>query len=121
MESQAEPPAIDSPCECEHNNPDSLDARTFFTVVLAVAPAVTMNEASSLSPAESPVELLVVVVVKAPLEPFPNPPESQAEPLAESLLELLVVVVVKALLEPFSEPQPPAEQSIEPPTKTHFE
>ena len=41
--------AIDSPCECEHNNPDSLDARLFFTVVLAVAPAVTMDEASSLS------------------------------------------------------------------------
>ena len=40
---------IDSPCECEHNNPDSLDARLFFTVVLAVAPAVTMDEASSLS------------------------------------------------------------------------
>ena len=43
--------AIDSPCECEHNNPDSLDARLFFTVVLAVAPAVTMDEASSLSEA----------------------------------------------------------------------
>jgi len=41
-------PAIDSPCECEHNNPDSLDARLF--LVLAVAPAVTMDEASSLSP-----------------------------------------------------------------------
>jgi len=41
--------AIDSPCECEHNNPDSLDARLFFTVVLAVAPAVTMDGASSLS------------------------------------------------------------------------
>ena len=41
--------AIDSPCECEHNNPDSLDAQLFFTVVLAVAPAVTMDEASSLS------------------------------------------------------------------------
>ena len=40
---------LDSPCECEHNNPDSLDARLFFTVVLAVAPAVTMDEASSLS------------------------------------------------------------------------
>ena len=40
---------IDSPCECEHNNPDSLDARLFFTVVLAVAPAVTMDEASFLS------------------------------------------------------------------------
>jgi len=40
---------IDSPCECEHNNSDSLDARLFFTVVLAVAPAVTMDEASSLS------------------------------------------------------------------------
>ena len=41
--------AIDSPCECKHNNPDSLDARLFFTVVLAVAPPVTMDEASSLS------------------------------------------------------------------------
>jgi len=41
--------AIDSPCECEHNNPDSLDARLFPSVVLAVAPAVTMDEASSLS------------------------------------------------------------------------
>ena len=41
--------AIDSPCECEHNNPDSLDARLFFTVVLAIAPAVAMDEASSLS------------------------------------------------------------------------
>jgi len=38
---------IDSPCECEHNNPDSLDARLFFTVVLAVAPAVTMDEAGA--------------------------------------------------------------------------
>jgi len=27
--------AIDSPCECEHNNPDSLDARLFPSVVLA--------------------------------------------------------------------------------------
>ena len=44
--------AIDSPCECEHNNPDSLDARLFFTVVLAVAPAVTMDEAPSLSRVE---------------------------------------------------------------------
>ena len=26
---------IDSPCECEHNNPDSLDARLFPSVVLA--------------------------------------------------------------------------------------
>jgi len=40
--------AIDSPCEYEHNNPDSLDARLFSSVVLAVAPAVTMDEASSL-------------------------------------------------------------------------
>ena len=39
----------DSPCECEHNDPDSLDARLFPSVVLAVAPAVTMDEASSLS------------------------------------------------------------------------
>jgi len=44
--------SIDSPCECEQNNPDSLDARLFFTVVLAVAPAVTMDEASSLSNGE---------------------------------------------------------------------
>ena len=41
--------AIDSPCECEHNNPDSLDAPLFPSVVSAVAPAVTMDEASSLS------------------------------------------------------------------------
>ena len=41
--------SIDSPCECEHNNPDLLDARLFPSVVLAVAPAVTMDEASSLS------------------------------------------------------------------------
>ena len=40
--------AMDSPCECEHNNPDSLDARLFPSVVLAVAPAVTMDEASYL-------------------------------------------------------------------------
>ena len=39
---------IDAPCECEHNNPDSLDARLFPSVVLAVTPAVTMDEASSL-------------------------------------------------------------------------
>jgi len=37
--------AIDSPCECEHNNPDSLDARLFPSVVLAVALVVTMVEA----------------------------------------------------------------------------
>jgi len=41
--------AIDSPCVCEHNNPDSLDSGLFPSVVLAVAPAVTMDEASSLS------------------------------------------------------------------------
>ena len=41
--------AIDSPCECEHNDPDSLDARLFSSVVLAVAPAVIMDDASSLS------------------------------------------------------------------------
>jgi len=41
--------AIDSSCECEHNTPDSLDARLFPSVVLAVAPAMTMDEASSLS------------------------------------------------------------------------
>jgi len=40
--------AIDSPCECEHTNPDSLDARLFPSVVLAAAPAVTIDEASSL-------------------------------------------------------------------------
>jgi len=41
---------IDSSCECEDNNhPDSLDARLFPSVVLTVAPAVTMNEAYSLS------------------------------------------------------------------------
>jgi len=39
---------IDSPCECEHTNPDSLDARLFPSVVLAIAPAVAMDEASSL-------------------------------------------------------------------------
>jgi len=40
---------IDSLCECEHNNPDSLDARRLFlSVVLAVAPAVYMDEATSL-------------------------------------------------------------------------
>jgi len=39
---------IDSPCACEHKNPDSLDARLFPSVVLAVAPAVIMDEASSL-------------------------------------------------------------------------
>ena len=39
---------IDSPFECEHNNPDSLDARLFPSVVLAVAPGV-MDEESSLS------------------------------------------------------------------------
>jgi len=38
-----------SPCECEHHNPDSLDARLFPSVVLAVAPAVAMDDASSLS------------------------------------------------------------------------
>jgi len=43
------PPSLDSPCECEHSNLDSLDARLFPFVVLAVAPAVTMDEASSLS------------------------------------------------------------------------
>jgi len=40
---------IDSPCECEHNIPDSLDARLVSSVVLAVAPAVAMDQASSLS------------------------------------------------------------------------
>jgi len=33
-------------CECEHNNPDSLDAR-LFPSVLAVAPALTLDKASS--------------------------------------------------------------------------
>ena len=47
--SSASSVAIDSPCEREHNNPDSLDARLFPSVVLAVAPAVTMDKASSLS------------------------------------------------------------------------
>jgi len=41
-------PPIDSPCECEHKNPDCLDARLFSSVVLAVAPALTMDDASSL-------------------------------------------------------------------------
>jgi len=40
--------SIDSPCECVHNHPDSLDARLFSSVVLAVAPAVAMDETSSL-------------------------------------------------------------------------
>jgi len=31
---------MDSPCECEQNDPDSIDARLFPSVVLAVAPAV---------------------------------------------------------------------------------
>ena len=33
----------------KHNNPEFLDARVFPSVVLAVAHAVTMDEASSLS------------------------------------------------------------------------
>ena len=37
---------IDYSCECEHNNSDSLDARLFLSVVLPVAPAVTIDEAS---------------------------------------------------------------------------
>ena len=41
--------AIDSLCERVQNNLGSLDARLFPSVVLAVAPAVTMDEASSLS------------------------------------------------------------------------
>ena len=44
---------IDSPCECEHTDPDSLDARLFSSVVLAVAPAVTMDEAYCLFNATS--------------------------------------------------------------------
>jgi len=43
--------SIPRACECEPNNPDSLDARLFPSVVLAVAPAVTMDEAYSLSAA----------------------------------------------------------------------
>ena len=42
-------PKIFAVRECEHNEPDSLDARLFPSVVFSVAPAVTMNEASSLS------------------------------------------------------------------------
>jgi len=34
------PLCIETVCECEHNNPDSLDVRRFPSVVLAVAPAV---------------------------------------------------------------------------------
>ena len=45
---------IDSPCECEHNNPDPLDARLFPSVMLAVAPAVTMDEASERAPRVHP-------------------------------------------------------------------
>jgi len=43
-------PLVASACECEHNNntPDSIDARLFSFVVLAVAPVVTMDEATSL-------------------------------------------------------------------------
>jgi len=41
--------SIDSPCECGHNNADSLDTRLSPPVVLVVAPVVTMDEASSLS------------------------------------------------------------------------
>jgi len=45
---------MNSPCECEYDNPDYfLDARLFRFVVLAVAPAVTMDEASSLLILES--------------------------------------------------------------------
>jgi len=39
--------AIDSPCECEHKNPDYIDARLLSSS--AEAPAVTMDKASSLS------------------------------------------------------------------------
>jgi len=39
--------AITTPCEWEHLKPDSRAARLFPSVVLAVAPAVTMDEASS--------------------------------------------------------------------------
>jgi len=39
---------LDCTCECEHNSPDSLDARVFPSVVIAVAPVVTMDEASSI-------------------------------------------------------------------------
>ena len=54
--------AIDSPCECEHNNPDSLDARLFPSVALAVAPAVTMDEASSLSESSVHLKLYVIII-----------------------------------------------------------
>jgi len=37
-------------CECEHNNPDSLDARLFLSLVLAVAPAVTMDGVRRVNP-----------------------------------------------------------------------
>jgi len=49
VQSRAKQVSIDSPCGCEHNNPDSLDARLFPSVVLAVTPAVPMDEAYSLS------------------------------------------------------------------------
>ena len=40
---------IDSPCEYEHNTPESLDGLLPPSVVLAAAPAVSLDEASSLS------------------------------------------------------------------------
>jgi len=52
------------PRQRRHNNPASLDSRLFFTVVLAVAPAVTMDEASSLSIIKS---LLAHLIPNVPL------------------------------------------------------
>jgi len=37
-----------SPCEREHNNPDYIYTRLFPSVVLAIAPAVTMDDATSM-------------------------------------------------------------------------
>ena len=50
--------AIDSPCECEHDNADSLDARLFPSVVLAVVPAVTMDTATLLPDPTHPLKFL---------------------------------------------------------------
>ena len=52
--------AIDSPCECEHNNPDSLDARLFPSVVLAVAPAVTGRSIFCRTILQLPIPILYV-------------------------------------------------------------
>ena len=56
--------AKDSPCACEHNNQDSLNARLFPSVMLAVAPTVTMYEASSLSVAKGCDHSLPVYIYK---------------------------------------------------------